>query len=178
MASNSFNPVAPLVFNGEHYHIWAVKRTMFLQAVDLWEAVEEDYEVEPLSDNPTMQQIKAHKERVTKKYKAKTCLHSVISQGLFTKIMNFQLAYQIWQYLRVEFQGNERTRSMNVLNLRKEFELQRMKESKTVKEYADRLHGIVNQIRLLGEEFSDRRIIEKLLVTLPDKFEVKISTLE
>lgn len=37
---------------------------------------------------------------------------------------------------------------------------------------------IANKIRMLGEEFSDRRIVEKILVTLPERFESKISSLE
>ena len=31
----------------------------YLEALDMWEAVEEDYEVLPLPRNPTMAQIKA-----------------------------------------------------------------------------------------------------------------------
>ena len=33
---------------------------------------------------------------------------------------------------------------MQVLNLIREFEMQKMKESETIKEYSDRLLGIVN----------------------------------
>ena len=36
-----------------------------------------------------------------------------------------------------------------------------MKESKSVKEYTDRLLGIENRVRLLGFEFTDLRIFEK-----------------
>ncbi|XP_031247380.1 uncharacterized protein LOC116105100 [Pistacia vera] len=180
MASNAFSPVSPPVFTGEtaHYHTWAVRMSAYLQAVDLWEAVEEDYEIDPLPDNPTVQQIKVHKERRTKKFKAKSCLHSAVSEALFTKIMNLKSAFEIWQYLREEFQGNARTRSTQVLNLIREFELQKMKESETVKEYVDRLLSIVNRVKLLGEQFSDRKIVEKILGTLLEKLEAKISALE
>lgn len=37
---------------------------------------------------------------------------------------------------------------------------------------------IVNEIRLLGEDFLDSRVVEKVLVTLPERFEYKISSLE
>lgn len=39
----------------------------YLEANDLWEAVKEDYEMFPLLGNPTMTQIKIHKERKTTK---------------------------------------------------------------------------------------------------------------
>jgi len=39
-----------------------------------------------------------------------------------------------------------------------------MKESETIKEYLDRLFGIVNSVRLLGKSFTYCRIVEKILV--------------
>ena len=67
---------------------------------------------------------------------------------------------------------------MQVLNLRREFEMLRMKETETIKEYFDRLLIVVNKIRLLREDLPDRRIVEKVLVSLPERFEAKISSLE
>ena len=56
--------------------------------------------------------------------------------------------------------------------------MQKMKETKVVKDYTDRLLMLVNKIMMLGEEFFDTRVVEKLLVTLPERFESKISSLE
>ncbi|KAJ8764755.1 hypothetical protein K2173_009149 [Erythroxylum novogranatense] len=67
---------------------------------------------------------------------------------------------------------------MQVLNLIREFELQKMKESETVKEYSDRLLKIVNKVRLLGNDFSDSRVVQKIIVTAPKKYEASITTLE
>jgi hypothetical protein len=53
-----------------------------------------------------------------------------------------------------------------------------MKESDTIKEYSDRLLGIVNRVRLLGKSFTNSRIVEKILVTVPKKYEVSITILE
>ena len=53
-----------------------------------------------------------------------------------------------------------------------------MKESESVKEYGSKLMTIVNQIKLLGEDFPTQRIVEKLLVRLPERYESKISSLE
>lgn len=109
--------------------------TAYLQAWDLREAAVEELVVPPLTDDPTLQQIKSHKEKTSKLFKAKTCLYSAVSETLFTRIINLETAFQIWQYLKREFQGNARTRSMRVLNLGRDFELQRMKDSETAKEY-------------------------------------------
>jgi len=54
---------------------------------DLWEVVEEDYEVLPLPTNPTMAQIKNQKERKAIKSKARATLFVVVSKEIFTRIM-------------------------------------------------------------------------------------------
>ncbi|KAL5768038.1 hypothetical protein ACOSP7_014619 [Xanthoceras sorbifolium] len=67
---------------------------------------------------------------------------------------------------------------MQVLNLIREFELQRTKDSETIKDYSDRLLSVTNKVRLLGSEFTDSRIVETILVTVPEKYEATITTLE
>ena len=53
-------PLTLPLFDGKSYHLWAFRMEAYLEAGDLWEAVEDVYEVEPLSDNPTVAQIKNH----------------------------------------------------------------------------------------------------------------------
>ena len=47
-----------------------------------------------------------------------------------------------------------------------------------MKEYSDRLLSIANKVRLLGYVLNGSRIVEKLLVTVSEKFEATIITLE
>jgi len=67
---------------------------------------------------------------------------------------------------------------MQVLNLIREFELLKMQKSVTIKEYSDKLLGIANKGRLLGAEFVDSRIVQKILVTVPEVYEASITTLK
>ena len=92
--------------------------------------------------------------------------------------MNLDSAKAIWDYLKKEYQGNERTKNMQSLNLIREFEMLKMKDSETIKEYFEKLMGIANKVRLLGKDFSDERVVQKILVTLREKYESKISSLE
>ncbi|XP_022945726.1 uncharacterized protein LOC111449866 [Cucurbita moschata] len=92
--------------------------------------------------------------------------------------MSLKTAKEIWDYLKAEYEGDERICGMKALNLIRDFELQKMKESESVKEYSDRLLNIANKVRLLGSVLNDSRIVEKLLVTVPEKFEATITTLE
>ena len=170
--------VAPQVFDGDNYQAWAIRMLIHLEALGIQEAVEEDYDIAPLLANPTVAQLKTHKERKTKKSKAKAYLFSVVSSTIFTRIMNLETANNIWYYLKKEYQGNERTKNMQVLNLIREFEMQKMKETKEIKDYSNRLLSIVNKVRLLGKDFPDERTVQKILITMPEKDESKISSLE
>ncbi|XP_021624982.1 uncharacterized protein LOC110624172 [Manihot esculenta] len=158
---SSFSVVAPPVFDGEDYQVWTVTMEAFLEACDLWDAIEEDYEVPSLPENPTVAQIKTHKEKKTKKSKAKNCLFATVSPNIFSKVMSLGSAKAIWDFLKKEYKGDERIRGMKVLNLVREFEMQQMKESETIKVYIERLFGIANKVRILGDEFMDNRIVQK-----------------
>ena len=140
--------------------------------------MEEDFDIPALPNNPTMAQIKAQKDKKTKKAKAKACLFAAVSSTIFTRIMSLKTAKSIWDYLNKEYAGDERIREMKVLNLIREFESQKMKESETIKQYSDRLLEIANQVRLIGSEFGDARIVEKILVTVPERYEAKVANLE
>ena len=57
------------MFDGVNYDLWAIKIESYLEALDLWEAMEEDYVVTPLLEDPTMAQLKSHKDGKTQKAK-------------------------------------------------------------------------------------------------------------
>lgn len=80
--------------------------------------------------------------------------------------------------MKSKFQGNEKSKQMQLFNLRKEFKLLMMKETENIKEYIDRMINVVNQVRLQGEDLSEGRVIEKVMVTLLERFDAKVSLLE
>ncbi|XP_047150260.1 uncharacterized protein LOC124822311, partial [Vigna umbellata] len=97
-SQTSFTTVFVPVFDGLNYQMWAVKMEANLDANDVWEAVEEDYE--------------------------------------------------------------------------------RMKDLEIIKDYADKFLGIANKIRLLGTRIPDSRIVQKILVTIPKRYEAALTSLE
>ncbi|KAG8485836.1 hypothetical protein CXB51_019242 [Gossypium anomalum] len=129
----------------------------YLQAFDLWEVVNTNAEPAPLRANPTVAQIKQHADERTKRYKAMSCIQNCVSDVIFTRIMACETPKQAWDRLKVEFQGTKRTRQQQLLNLRRDFENLKMKEEET---------------------FSEARIVEKVISTLPERYEVKISSLK
>ena len=75
--------------------------------------------------------------------------------------MTLNSSIEIWDYLKEEYERDEHVRGMQVLNLTREFEVQKMKEFETTKGYLDKLFGIANKVRLLVTTFAYSIIIEK-----------------
>jgi hypothetical protein len=162
----------------KHYHIWAVKMKFYLRSQGLWNVVVSDSDPPLLTANPTIAQMKAHEEEKLKKDKAITCLHSELPDHIFTKIMNLKSPKQVWDKLQVEFEGSNRVKTVRLLALKREFELMKMKDNESVKDYSCMLMDVVNQIRLLGKTFEDHKVVEKIMMSVPQKFEAKISAIE
>ena len=153
------------VFTGEHYHIWVVNMRFYLRSQELWNMVTTD--VDPLSVNPTLAQIRAHEEEKLKKDKAITCLHSTIADHIFTKIMDLKTPKLVLDKLQGEFEGSNKVKTVRILALKKEFELMKMKDVESVKDYSGRLMNVMNQIGLLGKVIEDQKVVEKMMVSLP-----------
>ncbi|XP_055824477.1 uncharacterized protein LOC129893005 [Solanum dulcamara] len=122
--------------------------------------------------------MKIYEDAKSRKSKALTCLYSALSDMIFTKIMTCEKLKEACEKLKEEFDGSDRVKIVKLLTLKREFEMLRMKEGDTVKEYSAKLVEIVNQIRLLGETFSDSKVVEKMMISLPSRFESKISAIE
>ena len=67
--SNNIASVIPM-FNGEHYHIWAVKMRFYLRSQGLWNVVVSKFDLSTLITNPTITQMKTHEKEKLKKDKA------------------------------------------------------------------------------------------------------------
>jgi len=67
---------------------------------------------------------------------------------------------------------------MQVLNLRRQFEGLKMIKTDTIKDFSSQISKLVNQVRLLREDFLDSRVVKKVLVSLLEKFEHMICSLE
>ncbi|XP_038687527.1 uncharacterized protein LOC119986908 [Tripterygium wilfordii] len=140
--------------------------------------IEDGFDPSSLSENPSVQAIKDFNERQQKNFKALTFLYSAIDDSIFPRVVGIKTVKAAWSKLQEEFQGSERVRQQRLSTLKREFELLKMKDSETVREYSAKLMEIVNQMKLYGEQVTDYKVVEKILISLPDRFEAKISAIE
>lgn len=74
-----------------------------------------------------------------------------------------QSAASIWEYLKKEYRGNEIVLNMQVMNLIREFEMKKMKESETIKDYSDQLLDIANKVDCLVRNLMMKELFKKFL---------------
>ena len=122
----------------------AIKMKAYLKGLSLWEDIKNDVDHAALPSNPTITQLKKYEEDLAKNPKTLTYIHSIVSYIVFTSIMTCESPKAAWDKLKQDFEGNNQTRLMQFLNLKKEFEIQKMKESKSVKEYGNKVMFIVD----------------------------------
>lgn len=103
----------------------------------------------PLPNDPATTQIKSRKEKKITKSKDESNFVCCSFNNYFHENYISHITKRIWDYLKRKYAGDERIWGMQILNLTSRFELQRMKDSETVKEYSDRLLGIFSKVRLL-----------------------------
>ena len=94
-----------------------------------------------------------------------------VSETIFPRIVGASIAKEACDILKEEFQGSDRTRAMRLLNLRRDLANLKMKEAEFVKNFVFRLMEIVNQMKIYGEKFEDKHIVEKVLISLNEKFD-------
>lgn len=85
---------------------------------------------------------------------------------------------QAWKILQLEFQGNSKVKTIKLQGLRRELENLKMKDSETAKEYCSKLIEVVNQMRAYGEPITDERIVQKILISLTEKYDSIVTAIE
>ncbi|KAH6768968.1 Squamosa promoter-binding protein-like transcription factor family protein [Perilla frutescens var. frutescens] len=96
----------------------------------------------------------------------------------FKMVCNCTTAYQAWSILQEHCEGSISVRQTKLRLLTSKFETLRMLEDETISMYTKRLCEVSNESTALGCPISNENMVSKLLRTLPDRFNMKISAIE
>jgi hypothetical protein len=92
--------------------------------------------------------------------------------------MHCSSSKEIWEKIQNVFEGDEKFKEAKLETFRGQYEQLKMKEDENIASYFLRIDEAVNAIRGLGEEVDEAIIVQKVLRSLPMRFDPKISTLE
>eukprot|EP00253_Pinus_taeda_P010795 PITA_10795 len=175
-----FNTQIPQ-FNGKNYDYWAITMKTLFASQDLWELVEYGFE-EPTNEEEFNILTRAEKE-LLKSYRKKDSkalyfLYQAVHESVFPRIAVPKTSKEAWKTLKIAYHGMEKVKTTKLQLLRRDFENLCLKESDNIDSFFTHVIGLVTQIRTHREVLEERKIVEKLLRSLPSKFHVIVTTIE
>jgi hypothetical protein len=178
-------------FNGTNYDFWAIKMETILIAFDLWDVIEggiqshQSPEVatgsgdeESEAEQTTLQTSTISRENKIKNAKALSLIQGALTDDLFPRIRNEKTAKGAWDILSREFRGDKKVRAVKLQALRADFEYLRMSEGESLDGYLAKFFATVNNLKSLGEDVSENRIVQKLLMSLSRRYKSIMSIIE
>lgn len=87
---------------------------------------------------------------------------------MYPRVKKAKIAREIFKR---EFQGTAKVITLNLQSLWRDFDSLEVKEAKSVCDFSSRGTEIVNQIKGCGDTILDKKVIEKVLRSLPQKFD-------
>ena len=116
------------------------------------------------------------REQRKKDVKALFFIHQAMHESILPIIAAKTNAKEAWDTLETAYQGLDKVKTSKLQILRKYFESLSMKDSENVDTFYTRFVGLINQLKSHGEPVSDQRVVEKILRSLPPRFESLVLT--
>jgi hypothetical protein len=164
----------PPLFDGTNFAFWKVRMRSYLMALgaDVWDVVETGY------IRPVVLASKDDKLEFSFNAKGMNAILNGLAEAEFVKVMHLQTAKEMWDKLINSYEGNEKVKDAKLQTYRVQFEKLQMKEDETVGKYFLRVEEMVNAMKALGETIEEPALVQKILRSLPDRFNPKVSAIE
>ncbi|KAL8106255.1 hypothetical protein AgCh_029879 [Apium graveolens] len=164
-------------FDGDYDH-WSMLMENLLRSKEWWNLIETGCVAPDTDDKMTATQKATLAELKLKDLKVKNYLFQAIDKSILKTILQKDTSKQLWDSMRRKYQGNERVKRAQLQALRREFEVLEMKNGESVTDYISRVMLVANNMRNLGEDMKDVKIMEKVLRTLSEKFNYIVCSIE
>ena len=92
--------------------------------------------------------------------------------------MHLESMKETWDKVVNIYEGNEKIKDAKLQTYRLKFEQLKMNEDETVSKYFLRIEETVNAMKGLGEKFDKSFLVQKILRSLPERFNPKFSAIE
>ncbi|KAK2452730.1 hypothetical protein QL285_000498 [Trifolium repens] len=173
--NNEFQRASVPKFDG-HYDHWSMLMRNLIESKELWGLVEDGVTTAP--ENATPEQLALAAASRTKDMKVKNYLFQSIERPILETILDRTTSKSIWDAMKRKFEGSTKVKRAHLQALRRDFEVLMMKDSETVDEYFARTMVIVNRMSAAGERLQEVAVVEKILRSMPAKFNYVVCSIE
>lgn len=167
--SSGYFPTNLPILDNKNWEEWCVKMEVIFGFQDVSEIVKNGILEEVVGG--TDAQTVAHKDFKKKNCKALFIIHQCLNSENFAKIRPAKSAKEAWDILEKSYGGADKVKRVKLQSLQKQFENLNMKEQETITEYFNRMQQLVNSMKTCNEMLSDQHIMEKIMRSLPQKFD-------
>jgi hypothetical protein len=84
----------------------------------------------------------------------------------------------MWDKRISSYEGSEKVNDAKLQTYRLQFEQLNMNEDGTINKFFLRVEELVNVMKGLGEKIEDVFLVQKILISLPNRFNPKVSAIE
>ncbi|XP_075521562.1 uncharacterized protein LOC142554768 [Primulina tabacum] len=177
----------PPILDGSNYALWKVKMRVFIKSIEerAWQRVLDGWSPPKIEDADGDTRLKPEStwtidEVQTSNFnsKALNAIFSSVDTRMFNLITNCVCAKEAWDILHKHCEGSESVRKTRLRMVASKFESLRMEDRESILEYDSRLRQLSNEAHSLGDPMSNERLVNKVLRSLPEKFNVKVCAIE
>ena len=111
------------------------------------------------------------KESRRKDAKALSLIEVAMTKAIFPKIAAANYAKKAWEILGKNFKGIDKVRVVKLQMIRREFENLQMRDNKPIVVFSSQISTLINQLKSNGEDYVEQRTIEKIMMSLPQKYD-------
>ncbi|XP_060182097.1 uncharacterized protein LOC132611730 [Lycium barbarum] len=119
----------------------------------------------------------ADRKKVEKNYKAKKILVCVIGPDEYNAVSSCSSTKEIWEALQTAHEGTTQVKNSKIDMLTIEYEMFKMKESKSIHEMHTRFTSIINELHSLGEVSTTTKLVRKMLRVLLNSWDSKVNAI-
>ena len=101
-----------------------------------------------------------------------------LSEYDFVKVIHFKLKKKNWDKVKNIYEGDDKINIEKLQTHRGHLKSLKMKDKENVASYLLRVDEIVNTIRGIGENIEESMIVQKVLRSLPLRFDAKVSAIK
>ena len=98
-------------------------------------------------------------------------LQQGVSKTIYPRNFGIRKAKEAWETFQKEFKGFDKVKIVRLQTLWMEFDSLMMKDNEKVQDFFSKVAKIINQIRNYGDVVEDKRVVQKILRSLPYKFD-------
>ena len=149
----------------------------FLCSIDdtIWDAVEARW-TRPKAAKSTWD--KAALAAANDNNKALNAIFCGVSPDEFHKISHITIAKEAWEILETTYEGTKKVKDTKLQMLTTRFKELKMSEDESFNSFYSKLNEVVIGKFNLGEKTKDSKVVRKILQSLPESFQAKVTAIE